>query len=122
MTGSAGKADGGGMMNIRSAKFGIGQVVRHRDQPFRGVIIDVDQEYGGRTGWLVNVAGPDRPDLDQPFYHLLAESEDDTYAAYVSEQNLVADETGRPIRHPELGKLFKGFADDRYVAHASFVN
>ena len=110
------------MMNVRSAKFGIGQVVRHRDQPFRGVIIDVDQEYGGQTGWLANVAGPDRPDLDQPFYHLLAESADETYAAYVSEQNLVADETGQPVRHPELGKLFKSFAHDRYLAHTSFVN
>ena len=105
------------MMNIRSAKFGIGQVVRHRDQPFRGVIIDVDQEYGGQTGWLANVAGPDRPDLDQPFYHLLAENDQSYYVAYVSEQNLLPDYSGEPVTHPDLPDLFGDFEDGHYPLH-----
>lgn len=110
------------MMSTRTAKFGIGQVVRHREQPFRGVVIDVDAEYGGQTAWLANIPDQDRPELDQPFYHLLAESGDESCAAYVSEQNLVADDSGEPVRHPQLFKLFQGFDRDRYVARARLVN
>ena len=105
-----------------SAKFSLGEVVRHRIHPFRGVVFDIDPTFNNSEEWWEAIPEENRPRKDQPFYHLLAESGDDTYAAYVSEQNLVVDETGQPVRHPELGKLFKSFAHDRYLAHASFVN
>lgn len=82
------------MFIARTAKFGIGQVVRHRSQGFRGVVIDVDPEYGGRTAWLAAATEGERPDLDQPFYHLLAEAGEDSCIAYVSEENLEADDSG----------------------------
>ncbi len=51
---------------------------------------------------------------DQPFYHLLAENDQSYYVAYVSEQNLVPDETGEPVDHPDLHDLFGDFEDGRY--------
>ena len=36
----------------------------------------------------------------QPFYHLLAENDEITYEAYVSEQNLLMDDSEEPIKHP----------------------
>jgi hypothetical protein len=43
---------------------------------------------------------------------LLAENAESSYVAYVSQQNLVADER-EPIDHPAIGTLFEGF-DGRY--------
>ena len=51
---------------------------------------------------------------DQPYYHLLAENEKTTYVAYVSEQNLLPDETGQPVRHPQVGELFGALRDGTY--------
>jgi heat shock protein HspQ len=93
-------------MKARSAKFQIGQVVRHRFYPFRGVIFDVDPEYGNTEEWWNAIPEDVRPHKDQPFYHLLAENDDTEYVAYVSEQNLEIDDSGQPIRHPQVVELF----------------
>ena len=45
---------------------------------------------------------------NQPFYHLLAESNDVTYEAYVSEQNLLLDQSKKPVRHPLIEEIFSG--------------
>ena len=82
----------------RTAKFRIGQVVRHRFFPFRGVIFDVDPTFSNTEEWWEAIPESIRPVKDQPFYHLLAENEDTEYIAYVSEQNLLADDTGEPVR------------------------
>ena len=89
-------------MKQRNAKFEIGQVVRHRVFPFRGVIFDVDPEYANTEEWWNAIPQEIRPSKDQPFYHLFAENDDSEYVAYVSEQNLEPDESGMPIRHPEV--------------------
>jgi heat shock protein HspQ len=89
----------------RSAKFRIGQVVRHRVYPFRGVIFDVDPTFANTEEWWESIPADVRPRKDQPFYHLLAENEQTTYVAYVSEQNLLPDDTG-PVRHPQVKQLF----------------
>ena len=47
-----------------------------------------------------------RPHKDQPFYHLLAENSDSEYVAYVSEQNLLPDDSGEPIRHSQVAEIF----------------
>ena len=44
----------------------------------------------------------------QPFYHLLAENDDVTYEAYVSEQNLLNDDSEEPIKHPLINEIFSG--------------
>ncbi len=98
----------------RSAKFSIGQVVKHRLYPFRGVIFDVDPTFANTEEWWLAIPEDRRPRKDQPFYHLLAENEQTTYIAYVSEQNLLPDETGKPCRHPDIKEYFGQLKDGQY--------
>ena len=93
-------------MRNRTAKFGLGQVVRHRIFPFRGVIFDVDPTFSNSEEWWLSIPENMRPRKDQPFYHLLAENEETEYIAYVSEQNLLPDDTGEPVRHPQVKEMF----------------
>ncbi len=97
----------GDLMFSRNAKFQIGQVVRHRVYPFRGVIFDVDPTFSNTEEWYRSIPKDVRPEKDQPFYHLLAENADTEYIAYVSEQNLVPDASDEPLRHPQVGELFE---------------
>ena len=96
-------------MNTRTARFGIGEVVRHKAFPFRGVVFDVDPEFGETEEWWLSIPEDVRPQKNQPYYHLLAESEDGSYVAYVSEQNLLPDDSGKPVAHPQTDLVFSGF-------------
>jgi heat shock protein HspQ len=98
----------------RVAKFAIGQVVRHRISPLRGVIFDVDPEFANTEEWWLSIPEEVRPPKDQPFYHLLAENDQSTYLAYVSEQNLLPDDSGEPVGHPHASVLFAGFENGHY--------
>ena len=93
-------------MTDRMAKFQIGQVVKHRLYPFRGVIFDVDPEFSNSDEWWESIPENVRPSKDQPFYHLLAENEQSHYVAYVSEQNLLDDADGGPVDHPQINEIF----------------
>jgi len=99
---------------IRTAKYRIGQVVRHRIFPFRGVIFDVDPEFGNTDEWYESIPLDIRPRKDQPFYHLFAENSESEYIAYVSEQNLLADESREPVRHPQVKEVFERKSDGTY--------
>ncbi|HEY4193274.1 MAG TPA: heat shock protein HspQ [Mesorhizobium sp.] len=99
---------------MKTAKFSIGQVVRHRLFSFRGVIFDVDPEFANTDEWYEAIPADVRPRKDQPFYHLLAENSETEYVAYVSEQNLLEDETGEPVRHPQIREMFEKKPDGRY--------
>ena len=90
----------------REAKYAIGQVVRHRLYPFRGVIFDVDPEFSNTEEWWQAIPEDIRPAKDQPYYHLFAENAETEYVAYVSEQNLIPDESGEPIRHSQVTEIF----------------
>jgi heat shock protein HspQ len=103
------------MMTQRIAKFSIGQVVKHRIFPFRGVIFDVDPEFSNTEEWYEAIPQHIRPSKEQPFYHLLAESDDAYYVAYVSEQNLVSDNSGEPVEHPQVGEVFADLRDGAYI-------
>ena len=96
------------------AKYEIGQVVKHRLYPFRGVIFDVDPEFANTEEWWNAIPEESRPKKEQPFYHLLAENETSYYTAYVSEQNLLPDDSGEPVEHPEVSELFGDMLDGRY--------
>lgn len=98
----------------RLAKFAIGQIVRHRVYPFRGVIFDVDPSFANTEEWWQSIPEEIRPRKDQPFYHLLAENDQNSYVAYVSEQNLLPDESGQPVAHPQTGLIFDSFEDGQY--------
>jgi heat shock protein HspQ len=101
-------------MNARLAKFGLGQVVRHRVLPFRGVIFDVDPTFANTEEYWLSIPEAIRPHKDQPFYHLLAENDQSSYMAYVSEQNLLLDDTGEPVGHPHTALIFDSFQDGQY--------
>ncbi|MEM0988581.1 MAG: heat shock protein HspQ [Pseudomonadota bacterium] len=96
------------------AKFKIGEVVRHRVHPFRGVIFDVDPEFANTEEWWLSIPEETRPRKDQPFYHLFAENETSYYVAYVSEQNLLHDETGMPVDHPNISDFFEEYDGNTY--------
>ena len=101
------------MLN-RNAKFSIGEVVKHRIHPFRGVIFDVDPTFDNTEEWWNSIPENHRPKKDQPFYHLLAENDDVTYEAYVSEQNLLVDDSEEPIKHPLINEIFSGKKGSSY--------
>ena len=100
--------------NLSAAKFSIGEVVKHRHFDFRGVIYDVDFEFNNSEEWYQSIPKEVRPRKDQPFYHLLAESNDVTYEAYVSEQNLLLDQSKEPVKHPLIEEIFSGKKGSSY--------
>lgn len=104
---------------IRNAKFLIGQVVRHRVYAFRGVIYDVDPTFSNTEEWWESIPAEVRPRKDQPFYHLLAENAETSYIAYVSEQNLLEDESGEPVNHPDVPEYFGELHDGYYTLKPS---
>ena len=103
-----------------SAKYKIGQVVQHRFHPFRGVIFDVDPVFSNTEAWWNSIPAESRPSKEQPFYHLFAENETSYYAAYVSEQNLLPDDSGEPVDHPDVNEMFGALQDGQYEIEASF--
>ena len=100
---------------MAQARFGIGDVVRHRLFDFRGVVFDVDPVFANSEEWYESIPEAIRPSKDQPFYHLLAENTEQSYIAYVSQQNLMRDESEEPIDHPAIAAYFDGFEDGRYA-------
>ena len=101
-------------INVPHARFGIGEMVRHRLLDFRGVVFDVDPVFSNSEEWYEAIPEAMRPAKNQPFYHLLAQNTETSYVAYVSQQNLVHDEEGEPIDHPAIGTLFEDFDGERY--------
>ena len=99
---------------LPSARFGIGEVVRHRIFDFRGVVFDVDPVFANSDEWYEAIPVDMRPAKDQPFYHLLAENAESSYVAYVSQQNLLPDDSDEPIDHPSIADMFENFVDGRY--------
>jgi heat shock protein HspQ len=109
-------------VKARAAKFRIGQVVKHRIYPFRGVIFDVDPEFANTDEWWNSIPEHVRPTKDQPFYHLFAENAETEYIAYVSEQNLVLDDSDEPVRHPQIEEFFAGRSDGEYQVASGRLN
>jgi heat shock protein HspQ len=103
------------MPPVAHARFAIGEVVRHRMLDFRGVIFDVDPVFANSEEWYAAIPEGIRPRKDQPFYHLLAENADSNYIAYVSQQNLVVDDSEEPVDHPAIGGLFDRLENGRYA-------
>jgi heat shock protein HspQ len=99
---------------VSHARFAIGDIVRHRMFDFRGVVFDVDPIFANSDEWYEAIPADIRPDKEQPFYHLLAENSDSTYVAYVSQQNLLLDDSDEPVDHPAIRGLFDDYADGRY--------
>ena len=107
-------------MQRTEAKYHLGQVLRQRKHPFRGVVFDVDAMFANTDEWYENIPVESRPSKDQPFYHLLAENDQSYYVAYVSEQNLLPDDTGEPVNHPDLENMFGDFENGSYPLQFPF--
>jgi len=112
----------GGMSKTHVARFKLGQVVRHRRFAFRGVIFDIDPEFNNTEEWYQSIPAEVRPRKDQPFYHLFAENAETEYIAYVSEQNLLLDTSGEPVRHPQVAEVFERDSEGGYRPRASLLN
>ena len=97
-----------------TANFGIGDVVRHRMYDFRGVIFDIDPVFANSEEWWESIPEDVRPKKNQPFYHLLAENDESSYVAYVSQQNLLDDSASGPVDHPSVDEIFEAYEDGRY--------
>ena len=110
------------MTQSRSAKFGIGEVVKHRFHPFRGVIFDVDPTFANSEEWWQSIPEDVRPAKEQPYYHVLAENAETTYEAYVSEQNLLPDHSGAHCRHPLVDTMFERSPDGSYSLKQRALN
>jgi len=109
-------------MKPRNAKFGIGEIVKHRKYPFRGVIYDIDPVFANTQEWWLSIPEEVRPDKDQPFYHLYAENSETEYMAYVSEQNLEPDTSGQPLRNPQINEHFARSDAGRYIKKSTILN
>jgi heat shock protein HspQ len=109
-------------MKTRIAKFAIGQIVKHRRYPFRGIVYDVDPVFANTEEWWQSIPAEVRPHKNQPFYHLFAENAESEYIAYVSEQNLVPDTSGVPIRHPQVDEMFVRSRDGAYKIKSARLN
>jgi len=107
---------------IRIAKYQLGAVVKHRVFPFRGVIFDIDPEFNNTEEWWQSIPAEVRPRKDQPFYHLYAENSETEYIAYVSEQNLLPDTSGEPVRHPQVKEAFVKDRNGCYRPRHSVLN
>jgi heat shock protein HspQ len=79
------------MTQVSTARFRLGQIVRHRDGAFRGVVIDADPAYAGPPSETGAIAS------DQPFYQVYALGQDGGFIAYAAESAIEAD--------PELAAL-----------------
>ena len=110
------------MKKARNAKYAIGQVVKHRLFPFRGVVFDIDPEFDNTDEWWESIPEERRPRKDQPFYHLFAENAETEYIAYVSEQNLLPDTSGDPVRHPQVAEVLLQDDNGGYHLHPSMIN
>jgi heat shock protein HspQ len=110
------------MNKMRAAKYKIGQVVKHRVFPFRGVVFDIDPVFNNTEEWYEAIPAEVRPSKDQPFYHLFAENAESEYIAYVSEQNLLPDTTGEPLRHPQVSEVFEHDDQGSYKPRNSLMH
>jgi heat shock protein HspQ len=113
---------GSTMKKMRSAKYTIGQVVKHRLFSFRGVVFDIDPEFNNTEEWWESIPSDIRPRKDQPFYHLFAENAETEYVAYVSEQNLLPDTSDAPVRHPQVAEVFERDDSGAYRPRHSQLN
>jgi len=106
----------------RLARYKLGEVVKHRVFPFRGVIFDIDPVFNNTDEWWLSIPENVRPSKDQPFYHLFAENEETEYIAYVSEQNLLPDTSGKPVRHPQVPQVFERDDNGGYKPRNAMLN
>lgn len=96
------------MINARTARFGLGQKVRHIHHAFYGLVLDVDARYEGELAEIGAVSP------EQPFYSIMIESDDGNLIAYAAEESIVKTEGVDPITEQEQARLFNVDANGRH--------
>lgn len=101
------------------ARFGLGQLVKHRLFDYRGVIVDIDPVYLGTDSWYEQVAQT-RPPKDKPWYKVLVNNS--LHETYVAERNLQADDSQESINHPLINSYFDDFNNGYYINNSRRTN
>ncbi|RZJ01110.1 MAG: heat shock protein HspQ [Brevundimonas sp.] len=104
------------MTRIPSARFGLGQIVRHRDAAFRGVVVDVDPVFAGGdfdTGAVK---------LDQPFYRVLAIGDDGGFIAYAAQDTLEHDPELSKVSRVDERRLFTTDGQGRHAPKSQAIH
>ena len=91
--------------------FRAGQIVRHKQHDFRGVIVDVHPVFDGCDDWYEEAATT-RPPKNKPWYHVLVD--DSVHTAYAAESELLIDEQPHRITHPLIEFYFESFDGESY--------
>lgn len=104
------------MTQENTAKFGLGQIVRHRDAAFRGVVIDVDPVYAGAPGETGEITP------DQPFYQVLAIGPDGGFIAYAAEVALEEDPELTALTPEAESRWFSIDARGRHAPRAQAIH
>lgn len=99
-------------MSQSTARFHVGQIIRHQLFGYRGAVFDVDLIFAGSEEWYAAVA-QSHPPKDAPWYHVLVN--DTNRTTYVAERNLVADPEPTQINHPMLGEFFSLYDGSCYL-------
>ncbi|MEG2498668.1 heat shock protein HspQ [Brevundimonas sp.] len=97
------------MTQVRTARFGLGQKVRHVHHVFYGLVLDVDARYQGP----IEDIGSINP--EQPFYSVMVETEEGVAIAYAAEEALAVTEGVEPISEQEQCRLFTVGANGRHA-------
>ena len=97
-------------MNL--AHFFVGQIVEHTVSGYRGVVFEVDAEFGLSQQWYEQVARS-RPPKDRPWYHVIVDGE--THTTYVAQRHLISSNDLRKIEHPGLSQFFARIDGSRYL-------
>lgn len=105
------------MSKTQFARYNIGQVIRHRLYAMRGVIFDVDTLNAGKDGESATAGAAS--DL---VYRLFAEDGEVPYVASIAERDLEPDDSGEPVRHPEIGAMFEAGEAGVYRRRRLLIN
>lgn len=96
------------------ASFRIGDIVRHKDHGYKGLIFDVDAIFCQTEEWYELMASSNPP-KDVPWYHVLVDGEDHT--TYVPQDNLLACDNGnQEIDHPLVRHFFQQSSEGIFLA------
>lgn len=103
-------------MNITTARYSMGQKVKHQLFGYRGVVLDVDSHFQLSDDWYEKMAKT-KPSKEEPWYHILVH--DSAQMTYVAEANLTFDLSNDAVEHPVLDICFDKDATGKYQRRLS---
>lgn len=108
--------DGGASQPVQYA---AGQLVVHRIDGYRGVVVSVDAVCKATDAWYQSEKT--NANRQQPWYRILVHASGGL-SAYVAHSDLYEDTSDEPIDHPRIERYFEDFSVGSYqpkTTHAS---